>query len=127
MRLLVDAHVFLWMLLAPAELGTHARRAITKAESASLSTVSLWELTLKFCKGRLPHSPSELTAGAAALHLDELAIEHRHLVALPSVALPQADSFDRLLAAQATTDGLQLMTADRLLLASDVPTIDARR
>lgn len=127
MKLLVDSHVFLWMLVDPEQIGTLAQQAISEADRVSVSTASLWELALKFTKGRLAHPPAELAAGVSALHLHELAIEHRHLAMLPTVVLPQGDPFDTLLAAQTLADDLCLVTADRLLLASSVTTLDARR
>lgn len=127
MKLLVDSHVFLWMLVDPERIGPAARQAISEADLVTVSSVSLWELTLKYTKGRLPHPPDELTAGVAALHLDELAIGHRHLSTLPTLTLAHTDPFDTLLAAQAIADGLHVLTADRALLASPVPTLDVRR
>lgn len=127
MRLLIDSHVFAWLLFAPEPIGPAALAAIDSAERVMLSTASLWELTLKSAKGRLPHSPADLVEGVAVLGVEELAIEHRHLRALPDVDLPHGDPFDALLSAQATTDELVLLTADRVLLDSAYATLDVRR
>lgn len=127
MRLLLDSHVFVWLLYAPGPLGPGARSAIDSAERVVLSTVSLWELTLKNVKGRLPHPPAELIRGVAALGVQELPIEHRHLETLPEITLPQGDPFDALLVAQSRADDLVLLTADRALLGSSYPTMDVRR
>jgi PIN domain nuclease of toxin-antitoxin system len=126
-RLLIDSHVFVWLLFAPSPVGPDARSAIDSAERVVLSTVSLWELTLKSARGKLPHPPAELTRGVAALGVEELPIEHRHLETLPEIVLPHGDPFDALLIAQSRADDLVLMTADRTLLGSSYPTIDVRR
>lgn len=127
MRFLLDSHVLVWLLFAPEMVGAEAKRALESAEQASISTVSLWELTLKHAKGRLPHSPEQLTAGVATVGAEELAIGHRHLVSLPQVELPHGDPFDAMLIAQSHTDGLTLLTADRHLLSSRYATMDVRR
>lgn len=126
MRVLLDSHVFLWLLFAPENLGKETRTALNSVDQAWLSTVSLWELTLKHAKGRLPHPPGELTEGVAAIGISELGIQHRHLVELPRIELPHNDPFDAMLTAQAHTEGLTLMTADGHLLASRYDTWNAR-
>ncbi len=62
-----------------------------------------------------------------ALNLDELSISRLHVRASADVVLPHGDPFDALLVAQAETDALSLLTADRLLLDSRYATVDARR
>ncbi|MFT3877461.1 MAG: type II toxin-antitoxin system VapC family toxin [Propioniciclava sp.] len=126
MKLLIDSHVYLWLLFAPESLGREALRALDDADEVLLSTVSLWELTLKSAKGKLPHDATELMAGVAALGVRELPIEHRHLLALPNVALPHRDPFDAMLVAQASVDQSCLLTADGYLLGSEYTTLDAR-
>lgn len=127
MRLLLDSHVFLWLLYTPAKIGGETRQALETAHDVQLSTVSLWELALKHAKQRLPHTPAELVAGIAKLQVNELNIEHRHLIRLGSIELLQGDPFDRLLVAQSTADDLVLVTADSMLLASPYATLNVRR
>jgi PIN domain nuclease of toxin-antitoxin system len=127
MKVLIDSHVFVWLLFAPNLVGPEARSAIDSAEREVLSTASLWELTLKSVRGRLPHPPADLTRGVAVLGVEELPFEHRHLETLPEITLPHGDPFDALLIAQSRADDLVLMTADRTLLGSSYPTIDVRR
>jgi PIN domain nuclease of toxin-antitoxin system len=127
MRLLLDSNAFLWLLYTPEVLGGSARTVIAAADTASVSTATLWEFAIKHAKGKLPHPPADLAAGCDALGLDELPVARRHLVALADVVLPHADPFDTLLVAQAMMDGLTLVTADAKLLASGYRTIDARR
>lgn len=127
MKLLLDSHVFVWLLFAPEPIGPAALTAMESADRVLLSTASLWELTLMSAKGKLPHSPADLVQGVAVLGVEELTIEHRHLRALSDVDLPHGDPFDALLVAQATTDELVLLTADRVLLDSAYATLDVRR
>lgn len=126
MRLLIDSHVLLWTLYLPVKIGPQARDALSAADSVAISMASLWELALKFTKGRLQHSPAALAMGVGTLGLDELGVGHRHLLKIAELQLPHSDPFDVMLIAQAEADGLTLVTADRALLASPYSTLNAR-
>ena len=91
-----------------------------------MSLVSLWELAIKHAKGRLPHSPGAIAMGVGGAGFRELDLGHRHIIKLQDVALPHGDPFDAMLCAQAASEGLTLLTADRVLLDSDYDTVDAR-
>lgn len=128
MRLLIDSHVLLWTLYLPVKIGPQARDALSAADSVAISMASLWELAIKFTKGRLQHSPAALAMGVGTLGLDELGVGHRHLPKITELQLqlPHSDPFDVMLIAQAEADGLTLVTADRALLASPYSTLNAR-
>lgn len=127
MRLLIDSHVMLWCLYEPERLGRSAREAVDAAEDAAVSLASLWELAIKYAKGRLVYSPGQVTMGIGEAGVTELSVEHRHIIKLPFVTLAHRDPFDAMLVAQAISEDLTLVTADRALLASAYPTLDARR
>lgn len=126
MKLLLDSHVFLWLLFDPDRVKPRVREAIGAAESVSLSIVSLWELALKHTEGKLPHEPDKLNAGAEALNLFIQSVRPAHIEQLPGIKLEHQDPFDQMLIAQSHVDQLILVTADNLLLMSDYATIDAR-
>jgi PIN domain nuclease of toxin-antitoxin system len=121
---LVDTHVWLWMLTDPDRLPPPARAAVDDlGAEVLLSAASAWEIAIKFHLGRLPlpeppctYVPSRLEAsGCTALPID-----HSH--ALRTGALPDhhRDPFDRLLVAQAQVLGVPLVTADRAITPYDV-------
>lgn len=57
MRCLLDTHAFLWAALAPSQLSRRARAVIEDTSNViAVSTVSFWEISLKFALGRLLHS-----------------------------------------------------------------------
>lgn len=125
-QVLLDSHVYLWLLYQPESLGARARERIESASGVLVSTVSLWELTIKHRAGRLPYSPSELVDAVDRLGAVELGVHSRHVRSLVDLELPHRDPFDAMLIAQARADGLVLVTADRALLASGYDTLDAR-
>ena len=126
MRLLLDSHVFLWLLFHPLRVRPHVQQALEAADSVTVSIVSLWELTLKHTKGKLPHGPQELSEGAEALRINVHPVRTDHIVLLPELRLEHKDPFDQLLIAQCQVDQLVLVTADTALLTSDYATLDAR-
>lgn len=115
MKLLLDTHVWMWLLESPQRLTPPLLRQIEEAESLVLSAVCIWEIALKTQIGKLQ---LKLTPVAlrdevlSALSATELPISATH--ALAACALPpiHKDPFDRLLVAQAATEELTLVTAD---------------
>lgn len=124
--ILLDSHVFIWSVFSPDRLGARARAAIEGASALHVSTATLWELAIKFRIGRFVHPPSSLVDELGELGADELPISHRHLAVLPEIEIAHGDPFDAMLLAQAHSDSLVLVTADRALLSSGYATLDAR-
>lgn len=127
MRLLIDSHVLVWSQFVPERIGEEATDALMAADEVLVSMASLWELAVKYGKGRLTHSPGQLMMGIGEAGFTELPVAHRHIIKLPFVELGHGDPFDAMLVAQGMSENLTLVTADRALLASTYPTLDARR
>lgn len=119
MNLLLDTCVFLWASGENARLSVGARDALLAAENTLLlSTVSVWEISIKFARGTLllPQPPSILIPLAreqfavGSLQLDEPS-------AILASTLPHLhrDPFDRMLVCQALHHGLAILTPDRLI------------
>ncbi len=117
-KVLVDSHIFIWMLYEQEKLSKQARELIESASNVYVSMVSLWELTLKHMHGKLAYGPEELTTGVAALNIEQLPLRNEHLVLLPTIELAHKDPIDALLLAQSEAEGCVMLTADKLLLES---------
>ncbi len=118
-RLLLDTHTFLWWDSAPGRLSATVL-ALCRDPSVVLylSLVSLWEIQIKSGLGKLPLSLplAEIVRDQQAQHgLQLLPIMPGHIYALDGLPLYHKDPFDRLLIAQALTEGLPLASADGLL------------
>jgi PIN domain nuclease of toxin-antitoxin system len=130
-KLLLDAHVWLWMALEPERIGGTARSLISdRANMLFLSIASAWEIAIKDSLGKLElpmdaatYVRSRLTRSGASL----LNISLDHVFALGSLPRQHRDPFDRMLVAQALVEGMTLVTADPRLLAYPVAAIDARQ
>ena len=119
MKLLLDTHLLLWAANEPKRLPKAARVLIEDAENELLfSAASIWEITIKSSLGRedfrvdarllrrglLDNGYTELPiTGEPAINVDHLPSTHK-------------DPFDRILVAQATVEGITLLTNDRRLL-----------
>lgn len=127
MRILLDTHVWLWMLTEPARLGDAARALLEDAEhTLHLSAASTWEIAIKYALGRLPlpEPPAAFVTGRLARDgVLPLPIEHRHAAHVAELPPHHRDPFDRLLVAQARLEEMTLVTADRALQAYEVAVV----
>ena len=123
---LLDSHVLLWVLASPERIGQTCRRAVDAAAEVRFSAASMWELAIKAELGKVT-LPDSLAASAAAAGLRELPVTAAHAEEAARVSLPHRDPFDRMLVAQAASERLNLLTADRVLLGAGLAVIqDAR-
>lgn len=121
MRLLLDTHVFLWLMTEPTRLSTAAAAACDDDEnSLHLSVASFWEIQIKSQRGKLDLDlPLEqiVSEQTADDRFRLLPIAIRHVLALDHLALHHNDPFDRILICQAQTEDMELVTADALIHA----------
>jgi PIN domain nuclease of toxin-antitoxin system len=115
--LLLDSQALLWLLDDSPRLGPRSRQAITSAQGVHVSAATVWELTIKTILGKLS-VPAGLPARLTAQGLELLSVTAEHAEAIRDFPeLTRHDPFDRLLVAQARHSGLQLLTADQVLLS----------
>jgi PIN domain nuclease of toxin-antitoxin system len=125
-QLLLDTHVFLWLLAEPERLGQQIRALEDPANDLFLSAASSWEIVIKVGLGRLklPDEPRRFIPDRMrAIGAQPLAVEHPHALAVAELPLLHKDPFDRLLVAQARHLGLSVVTADSAIAQYDVSTI----
>ena len=124
MRLLLDTHVVLWQLSGERELSQSAVAAIAAADDLLFSVVSFAEIGIKAAVGKLV-VPPDLQAKITDAGVRSLALAAAHGLAVAQLPTHHRDPFDRLLIAQAMTEGLTLVTADANFAAYDVPIVAA--
>ena len=112
MRLLLDTHIVLWQLSGEKSLSDAAREAISDADDLLFSAVSFAEIGVKVAAGKLV-VPARLTQLVEASGLRVLNLSAAHGLAVAELPMHHRDPFDRLLVAQAMTEGLGVVTADR--------------
>lgn len=126
-RLLLDTHTFLWWDAAPERLSATVL-ALCQDPSVRLflSIVSLWEIQIKSGLGKLPLPLplAEIIQEQQARHdLQILPVTPEHIYALSGLPPHHKDPFDRLLIAQALTEGLPLASVDGAFSLYPVSTI----
>jgi PIN domain nuclease of toxin-antitoxin system len=110
-RLLLDTHVVLWWL-ADEQLSAEARQAIgDPANTAFISAVSAWEISIKKALGKLT-APGDLEQQIRSGGFLPLAVTINHGVAAGELERHHDDPFDRMLIAQAHSEGLTIVTRD---------------
>jgi len=115
MKYLLDTHIIVWMALNSPSL-PKAARALIENEAAQLyvSAASIWETSIKGTQ-RMGISAEHLCADIEAAGCLIVGVNARHAVRVGSLPDYHNDPFDRILLAQALTEGMQLVTADRQL------------
>lgn len=115
MHLLLDTHVLLWAAGAPERLSPQAANLLADHRNRLLfSAASLWEITIKRGLGRADFrvDPEVLRRGLLENDYDELPITGTHAMAVGYLPAIHQDPFDRVLVAQAESEGALLLTAD---------------
>jgi len=121
MKLLLDTHIFLWLIDDNKRLSEQYRQAIQDPRNEKyLSVVSVWECAIKYKIGKLdfPSFPETYLPGERRKHLIKtLTIDEDSITPLVKLPLLHKDPFDRLIIAQALQHDLIIMTEDKLILA----------
>ena len=115
MKLLLDTHLLIWAANSPQRLSKQARAMLSDpANQLIFSAASIWEITIKFDlnPGAFQSHPRLLRRGLIENEYLELPVTSEHTLAVSGLPPLHKDPFDRLLIAQATVEGLLLLTAD---------------
>jgi len=117
-KLLLDTHLLLWAANEPKRLPKAARVLIEDLDNDLLfSAASMWEITIKSSLGREDFRVNArlLRRGLLDNGYTELPITSEHAVNVDHLPSTHKDPFDRILVAQATVEGITLLTNDHKL------------
>jgi PIN domain nuclease of toxin-antitoxin system len=125
MRILLDTHALLWFCEGNPSLSGSARAAIEDQRNERyVSHVTAWEVAIKLAVGKLqlqvPYAtvfPGVLSANGFVF----LVPDFRHFQALLTLPFHHRDPFDRLLIAQALSEGMPLVSCDPHMASYGVP------
>jgi PIN domain nuclease of toxin-antitoxin system len=116
MRFLIDTHILIWYLDGNKRLPDKIRGEINNDNNiVIISVASLWELAIKLSLKKID---TNITLPYIEAHILErkftmLGISFKHLNALSALPHHHGDPFDRLLIAQAITEDLTIILADK--------------
>jgi len=121
--LLVDTHVLLWSVGDEDRLSPAAHSVLSAGVlPAYVSAASIWEIAIKKASGKL-RAPDNLLEKLAAARFGALEITFAHASLAGELPPHHADPFDRMLVAQAQSEGLTVVTRDQRIVAYDVPVL----
>ena len=115
MTLLLDTHTFLWFINDDARLSPTALNLLESDADLLFSMASLWEIAIKLSLGKLTLPlpfRSFVEQHLIANEIQMLSIQTTHLERLIELPFHHRDPFDRLIAAQAISEGLPLISGD---------------
>ncbi len=118
MKLLLDTQILLWAASQPKRLSAAARKLLSDPRNELLfSAASLWEIAIKNTLGRddFRVEPRLLRRGLLDNGYIELPVTSQHAVNIDALPPLHKDPFDRLLLAQALSEGISLLTGDAQL------------
>ena len=134
MKILPDTHVIIWALTNDPQLSPQARALITDpGNMVFVSAVSLWEIALKNQKAPhlCPYHEAEILEYCVRAGYLVTDIKAAHILSVRTLrvkagrTVANQDPFDRLLIAQAKSEGCALLSHDRNFENYDEPCIIA--
>ena len=118
MRFLLDTAVLLWSRAEEYKLNSRAKELLSsKSSELFLSAASVWEIAIKYALGTLKlHASPEAYIPEVLSRMDihALNISLVHAIEAGKLSQHHRDPFDRMLVAQANTEQMVLLTADRI-------------
>jgi len=122
-KLLLDTHLLLW---AAAGEGLSPRAVILLENPENIplfSSASIWEVAIKAGLGRRDFAadPHLLRRSLLDNGYAELGVTSAHAAATAQLPPLHKDPFDRMLVAQATVEGVVLLTADAVVASYPGP------
>lgn len=119
MRLLLDTHILLWAASAPHKLPKKIRNLIEdQSNDLYFSAASLWEIVIKNQLGRddFVVDPRVFRTALMDHGYKEIAINSEHVLFVHDLPALHKDPFDRILVAQASIEGMGLLTVDQAVI-----------
>ena len=126
MRVLIDTHVLIWYLNGDKVLPSRTADILSNNDNKLfVSTISLWEIAIKISLGKLELSLSlkQIEEYLKDKDVELLDIKFEPLIKLLDLPHHHRDPFDRLLIAQAISEKLTIISADRHFAAYPVEVI----
>ncbi|HEX7362345.1 MAG TPA: type II toxin-antitoxin system VapC family toxin [Bryobacteraceae bacterium] len=116
MRVLLDTHALLWAAISPASLSRNASSVIAdEANTILVSAASAWEIATKVRLGKLPEAESfekEFLEAMTEAGYTMLSIDSESALRAGRLIGKHRDPFDRMIAAQALSEDIPVISAD---------------
>lgn len=124
--ILLDTVTFLWIITGAKHLSKPAKIAyLDKKNTIYLSSISVWEIIVKYKLGRLPLPvpPLEFIPKQRYVHgIKSLPLTENDALELNQLPKIHNDPFDRMLVCQARIQNMTILTPDKLIRSYPVKT-----
>jgi len=117
-HVLLDTHLLLWAAIDDERLPASVTQRLDDENVTPLfSAASIWEVVIKAGLGRRDFKVDAAVFRRGLLDngYQELPITSAHTLGVARLPDLHRDPFDRILAAQANEEGIELLTADKIL------------
>ena len=126
-RLLLDTHVLLWWLSDDPQLGQSTRQVISDPRNdIYVSAASTWEISIKRSLGKLS-APEDMDSIIDDEGFGKLPISPFHGDQAGMLPGHHKDPFDRMLIAQAQSEGLVVISNDEKINRYGIRVMDAKK
>jgi PIN domain nuclease of toxin-antitoxin system len=118
MTVLLDTQLLLWSQAEPHRIPQWLVDQLEQPDyTPYFSVISIWEVVIKASLKRkdFDYDPNEVRAVLIDRGWQELALTSDQVLTISQMPTLHGDPFDRVLVAQAKTEGLEFVTADRAL------------
>ena len=114
-KLLLDTYALIWFLRGDSELSPAAGKSMRDSTNVKfVSIASLWKIAIKVNLGKIQFdfALKDFAELIAANDFDILPIAFEHILMVGTLPPHHRDPFDRMLIAQASVEGLTIVTRD---------------
>jgi PIN domain nuclease of toxin-antitoxin system len=127
MRVLLDTHVFLWLIIGDGRLSRKAKQAFLERKNrVYLSAVSFWEISIKMSLGKLSLKNGWVRLFEKEMKINTiqmLPLEITHCEQVSKLPFHHRDPFDRMLISQAMVEEMAIMTGDGQFSGYGIPLV----
>ena len=116
--ILLDTNALLFIMIDQGRLTSEASQAIHEAEKLIISSISIWEIAVKYKKGKLllPFTPEELVYHLKSVtNLKIQPVDERIWLKNVSLDWNHKDPADRTIVATASLKGIPIVTSDEAI------------
>lgn len=112
MNIIIDTHIFLWLLNDPSKINdTHLSYIKDTNNNIYLSSMSMVELIIKSSVGKLTVD-FDIEQAANAMGVEIISFDSKDALQLSKLPLHHKDPFDRMIIAQAISNDYLLISDD---------------
>ena len=116
MRYLLDTHIVIWAMVGSRNLSDAARLILQDPDNVFyVSSASIWEVSIKHSvrPSEIPVTSEQMIRFCRNSGIVELPVNFGQAQTVSGLPLLHNDPFDRMLLAQAKSEGIKIMSHDR--------------